>query len=51
MWADLAPARERWVLVTILFDGVHDPHAADIQALYIALHDAVAHNLEGGSSP
>ncbi len=50
IWADLAPERERWVLVTILFDGVHDPHATDIQAFYIALHDAVAHNLEGGPS-
>jgi exosortase O len=50
IWADLAPERERWVLVTILFDGVHDPHAADIQAFYIALHDTVAHSLEGGPS-
>ena len=50
IWADLAPERERWILVTILFDGVHDPHAADIQAFYIALHDAVAHTLEGGPS-
>lgn len=50
IWADLAPERERWVLVTILFDSVHDPHAADIQAFYIALHDAVAQTLEGGPS-
>ena len=50
IWADLVPERERWVLVTILFDGVHDPHAADIQAFYIALHDTVAHSLEGGPS-
>jgi exosortase O len=50
IWADLVPERERWVLVTILFDGVHDPHAADIQAFYTALHDAVARNLEGGPS-
>lgn len=50
IWADLAPERERWVLVTILFDGVHDPHAADIRSFYTALHDAVAHSLEGGPS-
>ena len=48
MWADLAPERERWVLVTILFDGVVDPHAADLQALYVALHGAVERGL--GSS-
>jgi exosortase O len=50
IWADLAPERERWVLVTILFDGVYDPNATDIQAFYIALHDAVAHSLEGDPS-
>jgi exosortase/archaeosortase family protein len=48
MWADLAPDRDRWVLVTILFDGVHDPSTADLQALYSTLHDSVAHGLEGG---
>ena len=45
MWADLAPERERWVLVTILFDGVQDPQAADVQALYVALHGAVERGL------
>jgi len=50
MWADLPPERDRWVLVTILFDGAHDPQATDIQALFIALHDAVARSLEGGPS-
>ncbi len=49
MWADLTPQRERWVLVTVLFDGARDPHAPDVQAFYVALRDAVAHNLEGGS--
>jgi exosortase O len=48
MWADLAPRRDRWVLVTILFDRVHDPHAANVQAFHIALRDAVARSLEGG---
>jgi exosortase O len=48
VWADLAPRRERWVLVTVLFDGVQDARAADNQALYRALHDGVARGLEGG---
>jgi exosortase O len=48
IWADLAPERQRWVLVSILFDGVHDPRDADIQTLYSVLHEAVAHDLEGG---
>jgi exosortase/archaeosortase family protein len=49
IWADLAPERDQWVLVTILFDGVHDPSTADLQAFYSALHAGVAHSLEGGS--
>ncbi len=48
MWADLAPERERWVLVTILFDGVRDPHDLDVQSFYAALHDAVARDLNKG---
>jgi exosortase/archaeosortase family protein len=49
IWADLAAERDRWVLVTILFDGVHDPSTADLQAFYSALHDGVAQSIEGGS--
>jgi exosortase O len=48
IWADLSLQRARWVLVTVLFDGPIDPNAADVQAFYIALHQAVQHNLEGG---
>ena len=52
MWADLAAERERWVLVTMLFDGVQDPGAAQVRALYEALHEAVGQALgfrsEGG---
>ncbi len=48
IWADLAPRRERWVLVSILFDSAQDPQDADVQALYLALHDAVHSYLEGG---
>jgi exosortase O len=50
IWADLAPKRQRWVLVTILFDGVYDPHTTAIQSFYTALHNAVAHGLKGGPS-
>jgi exosortase O len=50
IWADLPPERDRWVLVTILFDSVHDPHANDVRAFYAALRDAVARGLEGGPS-
>jgi len=49
IWADLAPERDRWVLVTILFDGVYNPSTANLQAFYSALHDGVAHSIEGGS--
>ncbi len=49
LWADLAPIRSRWVLVTILFDGAPDPAAPDTRDLYLALHDVVRHQLEGVS--
>jgi exosortase O len=49
MWADLSPQRDRWILVTLLFDRVYDPSATDIQALEVAVRDAVARSLEGGS--
>jgi exosortase O len=47
IWADLAPQRRRWVLVSILFDGHHEPNSSEIQALYTALHRTVARTLEG----
>jgi exosortase O len=49
MWADLAPERDRWVLVTLLFDQGQDPQSTEIQELYEALHSAVQANLEGGA--
>jgi exosortase O len=51
MWADLAPTRERWILVTILFDRVLDSDATEVQALYLALRDSVARNLKGELLP
>jgi exosortase O len=42
IWSDLSPQRERWVLASILFDGVVDPNTQDVAALYETLHEAVA---------
>jgi hypothetical protein len=50
IWADLALQRDRWVLVSILFDGLQDPREANQQAFYLALHDSVQRYLEGGLS-
>jgi exosortase O len=49
IWADLAPRRADWVMVTVLFDGVHDPQDANVQAFYVALHQSVRRHLEGGT--
>ncbi len=48
IWADVAPQRDHWILVTILFDDVVDPRDADVEAFYRALHSAVARNLDQG---
>ncbi len=47
IWADLTPERERWVLVSILFDEAPDPDSPDVQALYTTLHAAVTEKLKG----
>jgi exosortase O len=47
IWADLALERERWILVSVLFDDVQDPRATELQPFYVALHETVAHTLEG----
>ncbi|MCP4362592.1 MAG: exosortase O [Chloroflexi bacterium] len=41
IWADVSWERERWVLVSILFDGTVNPNEPEIEGLYVALHDAV----------
>jgi type II secretory pathway component PulL len=51
IWADLAPQKQHWVLVTILFDEEIDPQASEAQALYTALRDTVFTTLKGGQSP
>lgn len=45
IWADLSPQPSRWVLVSILFDDVYDPDEKEIEAFYLALHEAVAQQL------
>jgi exosortase O len=47
IWADLAPERQQWVLVTVLFDTPLDAGSADARALYLALHQAVHQHLIG----
>jgi exosortase O len=51
VWADLAPQRQRWVLVTILFDQAIDLQSAQAKALYRSLRASVQRNLEGGLQP
>jgi hypothetical protein len=50
MWADLSPQRQRWVLVTVLFDQSLDLRTEQIQAFFLALHEGVQRSLEGGFS-
>ena len=51
IWADLAPERQRWVLVTILFDEAVEPASDEALALYDAIRAAIQANLEGSESP
>jgi exosortase O len=49
IWADLQPRRERWVLVTILFDRQVDLHSPDLIQLLDTLRESVGRSLvEGG---
>jgi exosortase O len=50
IWADLAPDKQPWVLVTILFDKGKAPQTAEAQALYLALKDVVQEHLAGGNT-
>jgi len=51
MWADLAPQRERWVLVTVLFDHDYVSQLPDLNPLFDALHASVGSSLMKGSVP
>jgi exosortase O len=48
IWADIVPRRQRWVLVSILFDSIEDPTQPGIETFYRVLHQAVADSLAGG---
>jgi exosortase O len=48
IWADLAPERQRWVLITVLFDRPIDPQSPEAQAFYLALRASIQRHLEGG---
>jgi exosortase O len=45
IWADLAVQRQRWVLVSILFDETPEPNTPEVQALVLSLHQGVAQAL------
>lgn len=45
IWADLFRP-ERWVLVSILFDNAADSDGQQLRAMYLALHDMVAKDLQ-----
>jgi exosortase O len=51
IWADLSPGRQRWVLVTVLFDDPDAYRDPDALVLYTELRQAVAHRLAGGGKP
>jgi exosortase O len=50
IWSDLAPRRQRWVLVTILFDEAIDPEAPDVMDLYKGVQQVVQSHLIGGNN-
>jgi len=47
IWADLTPERERWVLVTVLFDRELDASTAEMAEFFTGLRLAVQRGLEG----
>jgi len=51
IWADLGPRRERWVLVTLLFDREYNAHSADLVRLFAELRGSVARSLIEGELP
>jgi exosortase O len=51
IWADLAPQRERWVLVTVLFDNDYVSQLPELNLFLEALHGSVRSSLMKGSVP
>ena len=46
MWADLSPNRQRWVLVSLLFDENQPPDSADLTPFYQAIVAAINEGLK-----
>ncbi|MCB0216983.1 MAG: exosortase O [Chloroflexi bacterium] len=51
IWADLAPRRSRWVMVSILFDTVQEAEDPALTALYQLIHRTVAEQLAVAGAP
>ena len=51
IWADLAPQRQRWVLVTVLFDGIQDPGSEEVGEFFLSLRSTIGRFLEGENQP
>jgi len=51
IWADLAPQRARWVLVTVLFDRDYVSRLPELNPFLEALHASVSSSLMKGSVP
>jgi exosortase O len=51
IWADLAPQRERWVLVTVLFDNDYVSQLPELDQFLDALHASVRSSMMKGSVP
>ena len=48
VWADLAPDRERWVLVSVLIDRPVDSHDPDLMQLVELLQETIGERLTNG---
>jgi hypothetical protein len=51
IWADLGPRRERWVLVTILFDRQVDPNMPVFTTFVEAIRNSVDRSLKEREMP
>jgi exosortase O len=51
IWSDLGQQRERWVLVTVLFDRKYDLQEPELLHLFTALHASVKRSLIEGGMP
>ena len=48
IWDDLQRKRDRWVLVSMIFDEGVDVNSAEVKAFYETIHATVAETLESG---